>query len=412
MNKFIKIAFRNILKNRRRSFVTVIAIAVGFAAVSLFYGYVYDIYNGLRHSAVSGEGLGHLAITKKGWLEKGTIEPDTYMFSADEIKKVIDMVEADADAVLATPKLHVSGLVTNGRISTIFLAEGVVPEADRAIKGSWNAFRPVNGGRLSGKTPYGAEIAQDLAKIINIKPGDDAVVMAGTLDGQMNALDVQVLGLYDTGVPDTNDKYIRLTYDYAQSLYDTQKAEEVIVLLKDWQKTEAARTRFTQVLADAGLAVDIRTWNERSLFYTQVKQMMDMMFLFMFLIVLVIVVMSVVNTMGMAVLERTREIGTLRALGLKRRGVGFLFSMEGAIIGLLGSAVGLVINIIVWALIKFIEPSYLPPGSSSAVPLTVALVPSFIIGLALFLGLLSLLAAILPARRAARQNVVVALGHV
>ena len=76
---------------------------------------------------------------------------------------------------------------------------------------------------------------------------------------------------------------------------------------------------------------------------------MDMIFMFLFLIVFVIVIMSIVNTMGMAVLERTREIGTLRALGLKRKGVRTLFAMEGALIGFFGSILGLILDISVWA---------------------------------------------------------------
>ena len=412
MSQWLKIAYRNILKNKRRSFVTLVAIAIGFAAVSLFYGYAHDTYQGLRDSAVSGEGLGHLTVYKQGWLEKGSVDPDRYMLTKSEIEKIITLVEADEDVILATPKLHLSGLITNGLISTIFLAEGVKPGDDRTIKGSYYAFRPVNGEMLNKDKPYGVEMAQDLARILGFAPGADAVVMAGTMDGQMNALEVEVVGLYDTGIPETNDKYIRLPFSYAQSLYDTDKAEQIIILLDDWQKTEAKREAFQAQLATAGLACDIKTWNERSLFYTQVKKMLDMMFFFMFMIVLVIVIMSVVNTMGMAVLERTREIGTLRALGLKRRGVGALFATEGALIGFMGSLVGLVLNILVWILIGVIKPTYLPPGNTSPVPLTVALVPDFILGAMLFLIILSLLAAILPARRAAGQNVVEALGHV
>jgi putative ABC transport system permease protein len=412
MRQYIIIAFRNILKNKRRSFVTLLAIAVGFAAVSLFNGYTHNTYQGLRQSAVRGEGLGHLAIYKQGWLTNGTIEPDQYMLTKAEIQRIIEIVEEEDDVVLATPQIHLSGLVTNGQQSTIFLAKGVVPEDDRTIKGTYYAFRPIKGDTLTSKIPYGIEMSEDLANMLNLKPGDDAVVMAGTLDGQMNALDVTIRGLYDTGAAETNDKYIRLPFDYAQSLYDTEKAEQVIVLLDDWRQTEAARIRFLAKLASQNIACEIKTWDERSLFYNQVKQMFDMMFLFMFLIVLVISVMSVVNTMGMSVLERTREIGTLRALGFKRRGVTALFATEGALIGLLGSIVGFILNVIVWALIGYIEPSYIPPGNTTPVPLLVSLVPGFIGGLIIFLILLSLVAAIIPARRAARQNVVDALGHV
>jgi putative ABC transport system permease protein len=411
MMKWIKIALRNIVKNRRRSLVTLLAIAVGFAAVSLFRGYADSTYWGLRQMAVRGEGLGHLTIYKKGWRERGKIEPDKYMFSKNEIQKIIDLVEEDNDVILATPQIHISGLVSNGRTSAIFLANGVIPRDEKTIRGSWSAFRPVIGNSLSDEKMYGVEMAQDLAKFLDLKTGSDAVVMAPTLDGQMNALDIEVAGVYDTGSEATNDKYIRVPFAFAQSLYDTEKADRIVVLLDDWKKTEHARTRLRTRLTELGLPSEIRTWNELSLFYSKVRGMFDMIFTFLFLIVLVIVVMSVVNTMGIAVLERTREIGTLRALGLKRRGVGFLFAIEGAIIGLLGSIFGIVLNIATWALIKGIEPTYVPPGVSTPVTLAVNLVPSLMIMLMIFLVLLSLIAAILPARRAARQNVVDALGH-
>ena len=109
MTKWIKIAFRNILKNKRRSFVTLIAIAMGFAAVSIFQGYIHNTYKGLRNSAVRGEGLGHLTIYKQGWLEKGKIDPDKYMFSQEELKRISDLVEEDEDVILATPQINISG---------------------------------------------------------------------------------------------------------------------------------------------------------------------------------------------------------------------------------------------------------------------------------------------------------------
>jgi putative ABC transport system permease protein len=189
-------------------------------------------------------------------------------------------------------------------------------------------------------------------------------------------------------------------------------AGQIVVLLDDWRKTYPMRDRLLKRLNQAGLSCEIRTWNELSQFYNKVRSMMDMIFMFLFFIVFVIVVMSVINTMGMAVLERTREIGTLRALGLKRRGVGTLFAVEGAMIGLLGSFIGLILNIIAWAIIMAVEPTYIPPGVSSPVPLTVKLEPPVALMLMAFLILLSLIAAILPARRAAKQNVVEALGHV
>jgi putative ABC transport system permease protein len=412
MIKWMKLALRNILRNKRRSLVTLLAIGVGFAAVGLFYGYVSNVYSGLRVSAIRGEGLGNLTIFKAGWNEKGKLEPEKYMLSKDETERIIKIVSAEDGVVVATPELHVSGIVSNGIASTIFIAQGVVPKDERIIKGDWARFRPVKGKTLDDEVPYGVEAGQDLARYLGFKPGTDGVVMATTLGGQMNAMDILVRGVYDTGSDATNDKYMRCTLDFAQSLVDTKSAERIVVLLNDWKKTEAMRKKLLNKISQAGIATEIKTWNELSLFYYKVRGMFDMIFLFLFSIVLVIVIMSTINTMGMAVLERTREIGTLRALGLKRRGVSLIFALEGGLLGLFGSIIGIFLHVTVWGAIKIISPTYTPPGVSTPVPLVVDLVPRFLFMLALCLVVLSLLAAIIPARRAAAQNVVEALGHV
>jgi putative ABC transport system permease protein len=412
MMKWIKLAVRNIFRNRRRSLVTLLAIGVGFAAINLFYGWIHHSYWGLRVMAVQAEGLGHLRINRAGWQEKGKLEPEKYMFSKEETEKIIKLTTDEKEVILATPQIQVTGIVTNGIASTIFIAQGVVPKDEKRIKGGWAAFRPVNGKELDDRKKYGVEIAQDLARYLNLTAGKDGVVMASTLSGQMNALDMQVMGVYDTGSDFSNDKYMRFTFDFAQSLLDTHSAERIVVLLKDWKKTEEMRHIFLKKLNDAGIAGEIRTWKELSLSYLKTKSILDMMFSFLFTIVIVIVVMTTVNTMGMAILERTREIGTLRALGLKRRGISLLFALEGAFLGFFGSIMGVILHLCVWTIIRTFPPQYTPPGISTPMSLVVDLVPQALFILVFCMVGLSLVAAIIPARRAARQNIVDALGHV
>lgn len=412
MFKWIKIAWRNLLKNKRRSLVTLLAIGIGFTAVNIFKGYTDNTYNGLRESAIRGEGLGHISIYKKGWHENGQIDPASYMLTQKEYKKIIEIAHEDDDVILATPRLYISGMVSNGTISTIFIAGGVVPSAEMTIRGSLAAIRPVTGPGMDDNNMYGIEMGEGLAKILNISPGDNGVVMAATLDGQINALDIDVAGVYNTGSDATNDKFMRVPFKFAQSLYETDTADRVVVLLMDWKKTELLKDRLSNALKSAGLSCELRTWKDLSLFYNKVRNMFDIIFTFIFCIVLIIVVMSIINTMSMSVLERTREIGTLRALGLKRGGVCRLFAVEGALLGSVGSAVGVVMTVLVWGVIYLIQPTYIPPGGSSPVPLTVNLLPWIMYLMFGFLSLLSLLSAVLPAVQAAKSNVVDALGHV
>lgn len=412
MTKWIKLAARNILRNKRRSIVTVLAIAVGFSAISLFQGYAERIFWFLKEGAIRGESLGHLIVYKAGWLEKGKLDPDRYMLSQEEIARITQVVTGEDGVILATPQIHVNGLVTNGTVSTPFIAQGVVAADDKTIKGSWARLRPVKGQKLNETRPYGVEMARDLARLLNLEPGKDGVVMAPTMSGQINALDIQISGVYDTGMSATNDKFMRFNFDLAQSLFDTKMAERIVILLKDTSATERMRTLLHAKLAGAGIVPEIKTWNEMSFYYSRSKGLLDMIFLFIFFIVLISVTMSTVNTMSMAVLERTREVGTLRALGLKRRGVLILFAVEGGVLGFLGSLAGSLLHLAVCAVLRIVSPTYIPPSGSTPVRLWVDYVPETLVGLTIFLVLISLMTATLAARRASKQSIVDALGHV
>ena len=412
MTHWLKIALRNIMKNRRRSFITLTAIAIGFAAVCLFQGYTARIYEELRESAIRVEGLGHLTIFKDGWLENGHTDPSRYMFTREEYRKVIAIAENDNHVVLATPQLHVSGLVTNGTASYIFLAKGVVPLDYLSILGAMANMMALKGEQLSAKTPYGVLMAERLAEMLDFEPGSDGVIMGATLDGQMNAMDIAVQGLYDTGSDATNDKFLLLPFEHAQGLYDTEQADRVIVLLDDWRHVDSVLNALSKKFRQENLPTQIKTWNELSLYHSKVRNMFDIIIFFMSTIVFIIVVMSTVNTMGMAVMERTREIGTLRALGLTRSGVSFLFALEGMLLGLFGSLIGAVINVGVWWIVRYSAPTYTPPGISNPVPLLISLVPSAMFKTLLLLIVISLVAAIIPAQRAARQRVVEALSTI
>jgi len=128
--------------------------------------------------------------------------------------------------------------------------------------------------------------------------------------------------------------------------------------------------------------------------------------------VIVIVMMSIINTMSMAVVERTREIGTLRALGMRRWDISWLFSVEGVLLVVLGGLVGVALTLVLAWVVNQAGFSYVPPNNTDAVLLQVDVVPWVMLQAFLFLGLVAALAALLPARRAARMVIVDAMGHV
>jgi putative ABC transport system permease protein len=143
-----------------------------------------------------------------------------------------------------------------------------------------------------------------------------------------------------------------------------------------------------------------------------VKNMFDLIFMFLFSIVFIVVLMSIVNTLSMSVMERVREIGTLRALGMRRGGIVSIFAAEGAALGLIGCLLGVVLSVALGSAINFAHLTYTPPASSSAVPLSLAILPATQALTLILLSLVSMIAACWPARRAAHIEIVDALGHV
>jgi putative ABC transport system permease protein len=414
------LALRGLLRNRRRALVTLLAIALGFAAIALFAGYTHNIYRGLSQQAIHGELLGHLTLSKRGMTREGKLNPERYLLSADDVLRISTLVRAEPQVKLITPRLALSGIVSNGRASTIFVAEGLDPAAARELQADvLSKMSPAQVAAIGGVQvldagkPNSVALAAGLAGLLHLKPGDSAAVLTNTLGGQANALDIQVAGRFNTGNAATNDLYTYMPLQLVRSLYDADgRADRLTILLDDVDATEAVRTALLKKLATAGFDVEISTWNELSAFYTQVHGMFDMIFGFIFSIVITVVVMSVANSMGMAVVERTREIGTLRAIGLRRRGVIGLFVAEAAVLVLLGCIAGLLLTLGVRYGINVADISYVPPNQTSRVPLLVDLDTARIAFTALMLAVVGALAAWMPARRAAKQPIIDALGHV
>lgn len=420
MKNLFKLALRGLMRNRRRSMVTLLAIAFGFAAIALFAGYTHNVYDGLGRQSIHGEMLGHLTVYKKGMRTEGKLDPEKYMLTAAEVMTISKLVKDQTHVEMVAPRLGLSGLASNGRASTIFIAEGIEPDAvvklragalteDERKSGMFDNMRM----RLDSDHPEVVGLSEGLADLLHLKEGEQAQVLVNTLSGQANAADITLGKSFNTGNAGSNDKFAFVSLALAQSLLDAEgRADRLTVLLDDVEQTEPMRDVLLQKLATAGYDVEIKTWQELSDFYTQVHGMFDMIFGFIFSIVITVVIMSVANSMGMTVVERTREIGTLRAIGLKRSGVIRLFTLESMLLTLIGCTTGLLIALGVRWGINVANISYTPPNSASAVPLLVDMDTGRIFFTFIMMGVVGTLAAYMPARRAAKKDIIDALGHV
>lgn len=416
MMTWIKIGVRNLYRNKRRSLFTIGAIALGLAAVNVFGGFTRYMYTNLRDSFIYVQGNGHLTVFKEGFLTEGKLDPLRYLLTETETRTIQDLCAKDPRILVVTPQLRITGMISNGAVSTIFIAMGRVPSDARFIReratGLIEEIKLFSGKQLEDEIIYGVGLSKGLAKKLGLGLDSGAIVMSPTVDGFVNALDIKVFQLFDASIEALDDKLMIVPLKLAQSLYDTKSADGLTILLNDGSQTEAMRTFLEKALRQKGLKVEIKTWRELSSFYRKVKDMFDVIFIFIFIIVFVIVVMSIINTISMAVMERTNEIGTLRAIGLKRRGIIRLFAIESGLLAIIGSAIGVGLTLLSWVGIQILRPTWTPPHISTEIPLEIYLAPDYMIVSLLFLFLLSLAAATFPAKKAASMNIVDALGHV
>lgn len=408
MNSLV-LGWRNLRRNFRRTLVTALSVVCAFAALGLFSGYVSTVYESLENQAIHGELLGHLTIVKHGFRQEGRLDPSRFLLDAKEVAQVThEVLQALPDAQVM-PRLGINGLISNGRVSTIFIAEGLAPKDMRTLRGP----RVRASGLLQPDDPTGITVARGLAEMLALRESADSSLLVSTMHGQANALDAHVADTFSTGNVATENKFLYLPLALAQSLYDAEgRADRLTLLLPRAADTEQAKALLAKRFKEHDLKVDVETWDELSSFYRQVKSLFDMVFGFLLSIVMVIILMSVGNAMSMNVVERTREIGTLRAIGVKGSGVIELFVVEALLLVVSACAIGLVVTLAVSWGINHAQIAYRPPNSTDEVPLVVGF-DAMRVGLAgVALCVLCAVAAFVPARRASRQSIVEALIHV
>jgi putative ABC transport system permease protein len=412
---WIEIAARNLRKNWRRSLFSIFAICISFTAVNIFGGFTEYIFENLRESFIYGAANGHVTVFKKGFLDEGRIDPANYLLDETIQSGLQQQLDKLSGIAVVGRQLQIRGLISNGEVSTIFIAQGLLFSAYDAMRERAQgvvSIKNYQGKRLQDSNIYEIALSEGLSRALNLPLDSDGMVTSPTVDGYINALDFKVAQVF-RGAPEAlDDKLLIVPLSFAQSLYDTRSVGKINILLDEGTDTREFIRRLQQACVTANIDVDIRNWGELSVFYNKVKNMFDILFAFIFAIVFLISAMSVVNTVSMAVLERTREIGTLRALGANRTQILRLFLIESGLLALIGVTAGLILTLLIWWGIGESGLTWIPPQFTARVPLEVYLVPSYLMLAAVVFLSLSVIATLSPVWRANRRGIVDALGHI
>ena len=244
-------------------------------------------------------------------------------------------------------------------------------------------------------------------------------LLAANVHGAPNVASLHAVKAEAQGVKELDDMFVGMHLAQAQRLlYGTEKpqANAVVLQLVHTSQIPAAKARLAELLGTTlkGEPLEVQDFEVLNPFYGQALAMFGAIFGFISVLIGAIVLFTVGNTMSMAVMERTTEIGTLRAMGLRRSGIRKLFVCEGLLLGLFGAAIGMLISLLIAFAINHSNLTWLPPGQVDPVPLTVRVwgENGLIFGTTVGLALIAVVSAWWPARRAARMLIVDALRHV
>jgi len=409
MLKFLLLAFRNIFRNRRRTLMTLLMVGSGVTGLLLAGGYFAFMTQGLRESTIRN-GLGHLQIFTAEHFRRDEVRVlDT---GIENWRQVAAAVQNAGHVRGVAPRIDFYGMVSNGQKSSVFMGSAVDPDAEHSLGFTANL---TSGRDLNGSSGGEVEalIGTGLAKSMNVKVGDGLTLLAVTADGALNGVDVQIAGIVQTGVAEMDARYLRITLVSAQRLLQSDRITNLVVGLDNTASTDAVYAELTPRLKGWSQEMTLKRWIDLATYYKQVRNMLNGIFLFMGAIVFFMVLMSSVNTLLMSMFERTREIGTMLAMGTPRAWVVFLLMAEAVLLGVLGALAGVLVGNALGALLNasglHLPP---PPGYTVSILFRVMHVPSLMIGSSLLVILSLALASILPAVRASRLQIVEALAHV
>ena len=412
---WFSLALRNLLRNARRSITTVAAVALGYAAINILAGFTAYMFASIEDAHIYEQINGHVQIWKEDARGYCGSEPGEYLISSDEFTAIKAFAAEDPRIILSAGLLEVKGNVDYEGKPGFFIGQAMVPEERDAIHERSTALRSADGSTYEGRpltkeTPFGIAITTGMAENMGLEIDSDVILMAPSISGQMNAIDAQILQIADVASEALDNRYIFMPLSLGQSLYDTQAVSCVRFLLANGETTDSVVTSLRERFPESEW--DVIPWYDVSKLYLRTKRMFDIIFGLVFAIIATIVTMSVLNTIGMAVVERTKEIGTLRALGLKQPGVIRLFGIESALLGIIGAITGLIITVTLALTVAAVKPTWEPPVTAREIVWEIRILPDYLLVIFLLLVLFTSLAAIAPARRAAKQSIVDSLGHV
>ncbi len=402
MIQILKMAFRDLGRNRRRSFFSALAVGGGLALLILMSSVVAGEMGSAIESAINLQ-TGHIQIRATTYDEnKSSLKWEDLVANPDEIA---GQIAALNQVKAATPRLYASGFLSSGTQSASAKITGIDP-----LSPASDPYREgvISGNYLSTDDRDAVLIGKPMAEKLNLKVGDNVGLSLNTADGNVQDQTFIVKGIYTTGTYGFDSSTVFLPLAKAQAITRTENhASTVYVLLKDTTMTDTVVPALS-----VSSNLEIKTWKDLNSLFVEYETFAQSYIAIFYMIILAISASVIINTLIMSVYERTREIGILSAIGMRGGRIMMLFLAESSMLAVGGVIMGLIIGVL--ATLYFnINGFYI--GDMGLSGITIAdtiyakLTMDNLINLTIMTFVVTILAGLYPAVMASRMQPVEAL---
>lgn len=397
MKPIVRIAIRNVTRQKRRSLLSLFAIGFAVAVVIVVSGVLNGTQTVLQERVVLGE-IGTLQVHKRGFLANVSASP--LSFGIANAAHVVAQIEAVPGVAAAAARLPFLAVASAGERTLYTPVVGFDPERELAAcpqrAAAWGAARLSEGAGI-----LSPEVARQLGThTLTLLVSDD--------NGVLNAAELPIAGvLGDNPLYASEKKIAFVPLALAQTVLRMPgQALEIAVRGEDGESSSALRERVVKAL---GPAFEVSTWQELAKFATDLLELQNAALRIVISIFVIVLLIGIINAMLMNVLAREREIGVMMALGMRRRAILTLFVSEACVLGAMGALAGAALGLSCTAVLHRVGIPLKAPGNIHADLVRPFVSARFVLSTVLSALFGSVLASLYPAHRASQQRPIMAL---
>jgi len=331
-----RIAWRNLWRNHRRSLIMLSAIALGLWGMIWMTALMRGIVDQMIDSSIKTLS-GHIQIHATGYLDDPSIE---YLVpSLDKSPALQSLLDSD-DVVAWSQRIRVPAVIRSERDVLAVTLVGIDPAREKGL--SFIGDSVTEGDYLTSVNDKKLLVGKKLLERLETKLDRRVVLMSQDPENNVAERGFRIGGMFDTDLEATETGYVFAGLETVRKMLDMGPGiSEISLLGHDYRELDGLLDKTRSAAPDA----DVRTWIEKDPYMGSMLAVMDGFVLVWFAVIFLALSFGLVNTLLMAVFERTREIGLVQALGMKSRNILFMVLIESIIMLLIGLAAG---NILSW----------------------------------------------------------------